>query len=172
MLCLVHPNRCPGFPVKLFRWKNPNPAFLTESRIAGFWWDSFAGHPGIIDKGPMAPPSHSSSAEDLYHEGLDRLAEGDAAGAIQKLRDCLAIDPGMLDAMHGLIRALQEQREFDDAIAVAKRLLQLDPDEVLAHTSLSILYQHKGMIAEAEAESLQAKLLGWKKHLRQQNPKP
>jgi Tfp pilus assembly protein PilF len=118
----------------------------------------------------MPLPSHSSSAEDLYHEGLDRLAEGDAAGAAQKLRNCLELDPGMLDAMHGLIRALQEQGELDAAIVAAKRLLQLDPDEVLAHTSLSILYQHKGMIAEAEAEALQAKLLGWKKHL--QKPKP
>ena len=117
----------------------------------------------------MAPPSHSSIAEDLYHEGLDRLAEGDAGGAAQKLRDCLEVDPGMLDAMHGLIRALQEQGEFDAAIAVAQRLLQLDPEEVLAHTSLSILYQHKGMIVEAEAEALQAKLLSWKKHL--QKPK-
>ena len=126
---------------------------------------------GYYRYGPMPPPSQSSSAEDLYHEGLDRLAEGDAAGAAQKLRDCLELDPGMLDAMHGLIRALQEQGEFDSAIAVAQRLLQLDPDEVLAHTSLSILYQHKGMIAEAEAEALQAKLLGWKKHLQQQKPK-
>jgi Tfp pilus assembly protein PilF len=120
----------------------------------------------------MQPPSHSTIAEDLYHEGLDRLAEGDAAGAAQKLRECLQVDPSMLDAMHGLIRALQEQGEFDEAIAVAKQLLQLDPDEVLAHTSLSILYQHKGMIAEAEAEALQAKLLGWKKHLQQAKPQP
>src|ERR1700678_4133398 len=120
----------------------------------------------------MPPPSHSSTAEDLYHEGLDRLAEGDAAGAAQPLRRCLEADPGMLDAMHGLIRALQEQGDLDAAIAVAQRLLQLDPDEVLAHTSLSILYQHKGMVPEAEAEALQAKLLGWKKHLQQQKPKP
>jgi Tfp pilus assembly protein PilF len=124
------------------------------------------------EDGPMPPPAHSPSAEDLYHEGLDRLAEGDATGAAKKLRDCLELDPGMLDAMHGLIRALQEQGELDAAIAVAQRLLQLDPDEVLAHTSLSILYQHKGMIAEAEAEALQGKLLGWKKHLQQQKPKP
>ncbi len=41
--------------------------------------------------------------------------------------DCLEVDPGMLDAMHGLIRALQEQGELDAAIAVAQRLLQLDP---------------------------------------------
>jgi Flp pilus assembly protein TadD len=114
---------------------------------------------------------HSSTAQDLYHEGLDRLAEGDAAGAIQRLRHCLEVDPGMLDAMHGLIRALQETREYDAAITVAQRLLQLDPEEVLAHTSLSILYQHKGMIAEAEAEALKAKLLGWKIQLRQPKPK-
>jgi Flp pilus assembly protein TadD len=116
------------------------------------------------------PPS--STAEDLYHSGLDRLAEGDAAAAAETLRRCLAVDPGMLDAMHGLIRALQEQGQFEEAIAVAQRLIQLDPEEVLAHTSLSILYQHQGMIPEAEAEALKAKLLGWKKHLQQAKPLP
>jgi Flp pilus assembly protein TadD len=120
----------------------------------------------------MPPPSHFPAAEELYHEALDRLAEGDAPGAVQRLRRCLEVDPGMLDAMHGLIRALQETGELDAAIAVAQRLLQLDPEEVLAHTSLSILYQHKGMIAEAEAEALQAKLLGWKKHLQREKLKP
>ena len=117
-------------------------------------------------------PSHSTAAEDLYHRALDQLAEGNAVAAADSLRRCLEADPGMLDAMHGLIRALQEQGDFDGAIAVAQRLLQLDPEEVLAHTSLSILYQHKGMIAEAEAEALKAKLLGWKKHLQQPKPKP
>jgi Flp pilus assembly protein TadD len=117
-------------------------------------------------------PSQFSTAEELYHHGIDRLAEGDADGAAQTLRRCLEVDPGMLDAMHGLIRALQETGELDAAIAVAQRLLQLDPEEVLAHTSLSILYQHKGMIAEAEAEALKAKLLGWKQQLRQQKPTP
>jgi Tfp pilus assembly protein PilF len=116
--------------------------------------------------------SHFSTAEELYHQGLDRLAEGDAAGAAQNLRRCLEVDPGMLDAMHGLIRALQDSGEYDAAIAVAHRLLQVDPEEVLAHTSLSILYQHKGMIAEAEAEALKAKLLGWKQQLRQSKPQP
>jgi Flp pilus assembly protein TadD len=119
----------------------------------------------------MPSPPHSSSAEELYYEALDLLAEGDAAGAARNLRRCLEVDPGMLDAMHGLIRALQESGDLDAAIAVAQRLLQLDPEEVLAHTSLSILYQHKGMIAEAEAEALQAKLLGWKKQLQQTKSK-
>jgi Tfp pilus assembly protein PilF len=119
----------------------------------------------------MPSPTDSSEAEELYYQALDRLEEGDAAAAAQILRQCLELDPGMLDAMHGLIRALQEQGEWDAAIDVAHRLLELDPDEVLAHTSLSILYQRKGMIAEAEAEALKAKLLGWKKQLQQQKAK-
>jgi Flp pilus assembly protein TadD len=120
----------------------------------------------------MPSPSQFSEAEELYHQALDRLAEGDATAAAQTLRRCLEINPGMLDAMHGLIRALQEQGNFDEAIAVAHRLLLLDPEDPLPHTSLSILYQHKGLIAEAEAEGLRAKLLGWKKQLQQQKTTP
>jgi Flp pilus assembly protein TadD len=120
----------------------------------------------------MTSPPQFPTAEELYHDALDRLAEGDAAGAAQKLRRCLEVDPGMLDAMHGLIRALQEQGDFDGAITVAQRLLQLDPEDPLPHTSLSILYQHKGLIAEAEAEGLRAKLLSWKRQLQQQKTNP
>ena len=114
----------------------------------------------------MPSPSQFSQAEELYHQALDQLAEGDAAAAAQTLRHCLEVDPGMLDAMHGLIRALQEQGDLDGAITVAQRLLLLDPEDPLPHTSLSILYQHQGLIAESEAEGLRAKLLGWKKHLK------
>jgi Tfp pilus assembly protein PilF len=109
----------------------------------------------------------STSAEELYHQALGQLEKGDPAAAANDLRLCLELDPSMLDAMHGLIRALQEQGDLDAAIEVAKRLLLLDPEEVLAHTSLSILYQRKGLIAEAEAEALKAKLLGWKQQLQQ-----
>ena len=39
-------------------------------------------------------------------------------------------------------------------------------DDVLAHTSLSILYQRKGMVPEAEAEAAKARVLGWKQQLK------
>jgi hypothetical protein len=35
----------------------------------------------------------------------------------------------------------------------------------LAYTSLSIFYQRKGMIAEAEHVAAQARTLGWKRQL-------
>ncbi|MGA8300129.1 MAG: hypothetical protein WB817_11640, partial [Terriglobales bacterium] len=68
--------------------------------------------------------------------------------------------------LHGLSRALQNLNRLDEAIAVANQLSALDPDDVLAHTSLSILYQKKGMIPEAEAEANKARILGWKQQLK------
>jgi len=105
-------------------------------------------------------------AEQKYHQALDLVANGDASAAAAAFREALALDPDLLDAMHGLIRALQDAGDYDQAIAAATELIARDPDDPLAHTSLSILYQHKGMVPEAEAEALKAKLLGWKLELR------
>lgn len=106
-------------------------------------------------------------AEQKYHEALDLVAGGDSSAAAAGFREALALDPDLLDAMHGLIRALQDAADYDQAIAVATELIARDPNDPLAYTSLSILYQHKGMVPEAEAEALKAKLLGWKLELRE-----
>jgi Tfp pilus assembly protein PilF len=63
-------------------------------------------------------------------------------------------------------RALQDLQRNDQAIEVAQQIAEIDPDEVLAHTSLSVLYQKKGMIAEAEDEGAKARVLGWKQQLK------
>lgn len=120
-------------------------------------------------------PSASSSsvdprslAETRYHEAVDSLARNDIAAAIAGFRASLKADPGYADAAHGLLHALKANAQFDEALAVAQRLIAADPDDILAHTSLSILYQHQGKIAEAEAAAARAKLLGWKHELRAQ----
>ena len=61
---------------------------------------------------------------------------------------------------------MQDLKRYDEAIAVAQRITELDPDDVLARTSLSVLYQKKGMIPEAEAEGAKARVLGWKQQLK------
>lgn len=108
------------------------------------------------------------SAEAKYFDAIEKVANGDLTGAVADFRSCLADDQSMLDAMHGLIHALKDLGEVDEAIGVALRLAEVDPEDVLAHTSLSILYQNKGMVPEAEAEATKAKLLGWKLQLRRQ----
>ena len=49
--------------------------------------------------------------------------------------------------------------------------MEVTPDDTLAHTSLSMFYQRKGMIAEAEAEGAKARVLDWKRQLAEQAKK-
>jgi tetratricopeptide (TPR) repeat protein len=106
-------------------------------------------------------------AEDHYYAALDFFAEGKQDEAVREYERCLEIDPMHAEAMHGLARAYQDSNRLEDSIRVCKRLVEVDPDDILAHTSLSIAYQKKGMIPEAEAEANQARILGWKKQLRE-----
>jgi tetratricopeptide (TPR) repeat protein len=105
-------------------------------------------------------------AEDHYYAALDLMAEGDLEKAVAEYQESLNADPMFTEAMHGLARALQDLERYDEAIAAAQRVAEADPEDVLAHTSLSVLYQKKGMIAEAEAEGAKARVLGWKQQLK------
>jgi len=109
-----------------------------------------------------------SIAEAHYHGAIDGLASGNLPAAIAGFRASLADDPAYSDAAHGLMHALKAAGQFDEAVVIAHNLIAADPDDVLAHTSLSILYQLLGKIPEAEAAAMRAKLLGWKKQLREQ----
>ena len=101
----------------------------------------------------------------LRRAGL--MSGGRARSArLAEYENSLAADPTFTEAMHGLARVLQDLGRLDEAIAVAKRIAELDPDDVLAYTSLSVLYQKKGMIPEAEAEGNKARILGWKQQLK------
>jgi tetratricopeptide (TPR) repeat protein len=114
----------------------------------------------------MSDQDARQNAEDHYYAALDLMAEGHLEQAVSAFQESLAADPGFTEAMHGLARVLQDLQRYDDAIAVAQRIAEIDPDDVLAHTSLSVLYQKKGMVPEAEAEGAKARVLGWKQQLK------
>jgi tetratricopeptide (TPR) repeat protein len=118
----------------------------------------------------MVDENTRQNAEDHYYAALDLMAEGQLEKAVAAYQQSLEADPTFTEAMHGLARALQDLERYDDAIAVAQRIAEIDPDDVLAHTSLSVLYQKKGMIAEAEAEGAKARVLGWKQQLKKGGP--
>ena len=105
-------------------------------------------------------------AEDHYYAALDHVTDGYHEAALAEYRLSLDADPGFTEAMHGMARALQDLNRLDEAITVANRITELDPDDILAHTSLSVFYQKKGMIPEAEAEGNKARILGWKQQLK------
>ena len=105
--------------------------------------------------------------EELYDEGLDLAFDENYAGAIEKYEAALEIDPAFTDALHALAMAHAELGNLDAAIDAGKKLVEIDPDDILAHTSLSTFYMNKDMIPEAEAESAKARMLDWKRQLKE-----
>ena len=104
--------------------------------------------------------------EELFEKAVDAFAEGRLDESIGLYRQALEIDPGYQDALHGLARSLLDHGRLDEAAETAKRLIEIDSDDVLAHTSLSMIYHAQGRIEDAEKEGNVAKIMGWKEELK------
>jgi Flp pilus assembly protein TadD len=107
-----------------------------------------------------------SSVSELLDAALEAMAEGHAERAADLFERVLVLRPDDIEAAHGLIRALVDAGRVDEALARTQQLIEREPEDVLAVTRLSMIYQQKGMIAEAEAAAAKAKILGWKRELR------
>ncbi|MDP6559236.1 MAG: tetratricopeptide repeat protein [Candidatus Binatia bacterium] len=103
--------------------------------------------------------------EEYYNRGMELFADGNAAEAIDAYQQALEGDPNYPDALHALAMVYADQDRLDEAIKIGKKLIDLTPEAELAYTSLSIFYQRKGMIAEAEEIGVKARTLGWKRQV-------
>ena len=105
--------------------------------------------------------------EDLFDRAVDLVADGNLEEAVKVYREALALDPGYADAWQALALAHNDLGQHDQAIEAARRLCELTPDDVLAHTTLSRIYQAAGRVPEAEAEGAKARMLDWKRQLKE-----
>jgi tetratricopeptide (TPR) repeat protein len=105
------------------------------------------------------------SAEQLSQQGLDLLAAGRPSDAAKAFRAAIAADEHYYEAHHGLVRALRDASQLEQAIGAALALTALTPNDPLAHTALSISLQAAGHIPEAEAAAARARILEWKVQL-------
>ena len=107
---------------------------------------------------PAAPaasqPARPESAEAraLYRRGFDHFANDRHDEAIALYQQALRVDPALSIAWNGLSLAHRQKGDLEAAIEAGRRLIELEPDDALSHTNLSILYQRRGMIPEAEEE--------------------
>jgi Flp pilus assembly protein TadD len=104
-----------------------------------------------------------SNARALYKEAFSHFIDDRFDEAIAGYRRALEVDPSLAIAWNGLAMALAQRGDLDGALEAGQQLVALEPDEPLGHTSLSIFYQRKGMIPEAEEEKAIAMRLGMKK---------
>jgi Flp pilus assembly protein TadD len=104
-----------------------------------------------------------SQARDLYRAAFQHFANDRIEEAVAGYRRSVEADPTLAIAWNGLAMALARQGDFDGAIEAGRKMVELDPDDPLGHTSLSMFYMRKGMIPEAEEEKALALRLGMKR---------
>jgi len=94
------------------------------------------------------------------------LASGEPGEAAAAFRAAISASEQNTDAHveahHGLIRALRDAGQLNEAVGAALALTALTPGDPLAHTALSISLQAAGHVPQAEAAAARARILEWK----------
>jgi tetratricopeptide (TPR) repeat protein len=109
--------------------------------------------------------------EELYDQAVDLFADEKYDEAVALYSKALEIDPKYADAAHGLALCHQARGDLEAAIEVTRRYIELEPEDILAYTNLSMFYQKRGMIKEAEAAGAEARRLDWKRQLKEEKQK-
>ena len=88
--------------------------------------------------------------DQLYDEAVDLRDQGNKEAAVGKLEDAVAIDKDFALGHGMLAKLLADLAQTDKAIAHAKRVVEIEPDDTFSYTALSVIYQRCGKIPEAE----------------------
>jgi tetratricopeptide (TPR) repeat protein len=113
-----------------------------------------------------SPRPENPEAKALYRRGFEHFANDRHDEAIALYEQALRVDPALAIAWNGLSLAHRQKGDLEAAIAAGRRLIELEPDDALSHTNLSILYQRRGMIPEAEEEKAIAMQIQMKQQAR------
>lgn len=104
--------------------------------------------------------------KDHYLAGLKLFGEDKHAEAIVEYRKALELSPDWVDALHALCTSQSKLGDQDAAIATVNRIIELEPNDAFAYTSLSIFLQRKGDVPGAEAAAAKARMISWKEELK------
>ena len=86
----------------------------------------------------------------LYDTALTHFAENDLEAAVNAFKELTDMYPDYIEGHLGLGHAYERLSLYDEAIAAVQKAIEINPKDPLAYTSLSVCYQRKGMIQEAE----------------------
>ncbi len=104
----------------------------------------------------IAGPSRHGLAQRFYEQAVQQyIKDADntmPSAVINLLEEALAFDSQLEDAYEALAVILGKHEQLDQAITLMKKLAQLNPDSVMAHSNLSQFYMQQGNKELAEEE--------------------
>lgn len=104
-------------------------------------------------------PAMTDEIQNLFDDANGHLAVGEFDEAILLYRRCVELDPAYFDGWHALGMALLKLGHLKEAIGCGLQSVTLQPNDLLAWTSLSQMYVRDGNIPEAEAAKGNARIL-------------
>ena len=116
------------------------------------WQEAEAGFKRALELNPNYGPAHQWYGVSLA--GAGRLDE-----AVAQVKRAQQVDPLSLTINAVVGWMLYFAREYDKAIEQEKIVLEMDADFALAHRYLGLIYEQKGMYAEAISEFQKAEAL-------------
>ena len=96
----------------------------------------------------------------LRQSALDLFSSGAWLKSIAEWREYLKIEPKSDEAWFYIAAGYQNERQMDEAIANYEKCLEINPDHVLAHLNVGLLYDHNKNFRVAEEHFLKVKELG------------
>eukprot|EP00639_Heterosigma_akashiwo_P024166 CAMPEP_0206414222 /NCGR_PEP_ID=MMETSP0294-20121207/35202_1 /ASSEMBLY_ACC=CAM_ASM_000327 /TAXON_ID=39354 /ORGANISM="Heterosigma akashiwo, Strain CCMP2393" /LENGTH=155 /DNA_ID=CAMNT_0053876003 /DNA_START=131 /DNA_END=594 /DNA_ORIENTATION=+ len=91
-----------------------------------------------------------SNGDDLYHQGLNCLQNGDHQAAINFFEKCIQLNRNHTQALYHLGQIHQEKRKFNTAYSYYRRVLVIDEDHQHANFSLGTLCSDEEQYGKAE----------------------
>jgi Flp pilus assembly protein TadD len=95
----------------------------------------------------------------LYDAAMKLKSAGNLEGCVEALKHIITIDPKHVQTHMALGVHLQKLGRFDEAIAHATRVTELEPNDPFSFTQLSVICQRCGKIFEAEDAMAKAKMI-------------
>ena len=102
------------------------------------------------------------SKEEYYFKGMDFFAEDQLDEAVEAFKKALQEDPNYGEALHAAAMCCYHRKDLEGALQYGLHFKEVEPDNPLAYTSLSMFYQAKGWIEEAEDMGAKAQLAALK----------
>lgn len=104
----------------------------------------------------LAAPEPGYWATRLQLRAVEAFSYDREEEAVKLLERAIAVCRDHADSYESLGVILGRHHRYDEAIALMRRLLEVNPSSVMAHTNLSLYYNRLGRIEDAEREAGEA----------------